>query len=413
MNVVTLARTISYVLSQYFPWLNLEEFLKLGLNLLIATALIGAATTANAQRQYFLVGVRHVYSLPSMPDVHESDRQQIEEAYAAAIKSAQDQFDAAMASLADLEGKNSTASLDGAQDTLLLKMERASEEAAEVRDSKLKRLYRNADYILGSHPELKLDQDGAYMPMGVETSRNDQFTNTTFYQPYPTFVVPHPFGWNWGTWYPYGSFLSAIRLFHSQWYSLGSPFYGPLSFGGVRFITTAPVRRHVVVNRTLWTMGGPPPLSVRERQDFKRVRQVQVSSGVVPVHPTTPVVTAPISRPATNSPSTIERHEIPVVRSQETAPVTHAPTQISVPAQRPIEIRNVKTPSRAPATRRMSQPLVVPPHPTLRKPPSNPGGNFRPPAQGRQGSNAGWAPPRGGNMPHPIPPIRGKKRGRG
>jgi len=381
--------------------------LKKSVLILLIGAFAAISTNAFADQQFYLVGMRHAYKLGGLPDPHESERQQIEEEFSAAIKDAQAQFDATLESIWSSEDKAGGNPNVASRDLMLQTMEQATTIAAEARDARLKKIYSLADYVQSNHPELKMDQDGAYMVMGVDTGRNDQYTDATFYQPYPTYANPAPYNLNWGAMYQYNAFLSALRQFRAGWGILGVPVFSTISVNGRIYVVTAPLRRVVVLNRTYWTTGMPPAITVRDRQNFSIIRQQQIKSGLIQERqPTAPVAPSTTREEVKATVPSEVRHEAPQVEIRSNPPVTRVNSgstsggiQVTSPAT--SQSRN------RPATG--GGDIVIKNHRTAPKEGTH--NTIAPPTgQGNQGSN--YRAP-GGPVGHPNPPINRKKKKKG
>ena len=245
---------------------------------IIVAALVGLTAHASAARVYYLVGLRHVYSIPVLPDMHELDRQAIEEDYAAAVQAAQKEYDTDMASIHDEEAKDGGNVHQVDRDAVQQNLEQAIGEAADKREVALAAFYPECDYVRTSHPEFKVDQDGPYHVIGVETAPAGQFVNVVYYQPYPLYIDVCPFGWYWGRPYAYATWGIQVGLFHSTWISIGAPVFQPMFYGGVAFVVNAPVRMSVIVNRSAWVGGRPPMITARQRAVLEAHHAAQVKA---------------------------------------------------------------------------------------------------------------------------------------
>lgn len=252
--------------------------MKIRLFPVIFAAFMALCANANAARVYYLVGLRHVYSIPVFPDPHEADRQAIEEGFTVTVADAQKQYDTDMASIHDEEAKDGGNVHQIDRDAVQQNLEAAIADAAEKRDEDLAALYPSADDIRVSHPEFKVDQDGPYKVMGVDTNPTGDFVEVAYYRPYPTYVEICPFGWYWGRPYPYATFGIQVGLFHSTWISIGAPVFEPLYYGGVTVFINAPIRRDVIYSRGGWVGGRPPIITARDRVVLSENRAAQVKS---------------------------------------------------------------------------------------------------------------------------------------
>jgi len=229
---------------------------------------MGLCAQADAARIYYLVGLRHVYSVPVLPDPHELDRQAIEETYAGEVQDAQKEFDKDMASIHDEEAKDGGNVHQIDRDAVQQNLEAAIADAASKRDADLTALYPQVDDVRASHPEFKVDQDGPYHVIGVDTAPTGEYVNVVYYRPYPMYYEPCPFGWGWGTPYPYATFGVQVGLFHSTWISIGAPVFAPMYYGGVFFVVNAPIRTEVIIGRSAWVGGRPPMVTAQDRAVF-------------------------------------------------------------------------------------------------------------------------------------------------
>ena len=241
-------------------------------------AVMALCANANAARAYYLVGLRHVYSVPVYPDPHEADRQAIEEGFTVTVADAQKQYDTDMASIHDEEAKDSGIVHQIDRDAVQQNLEAAIADAAEKRDEDLAGLYPRMDDIRVSHPEFKVDQDGPYKVMGVETAPTGEFVEVAYYRPYPTYVEICPFGWSWGRPYAYSSFGIEVGLCHSTWISIGSPVFEPMYYGDTYIFINAPIRREVIVSRSGWGGGRPPVITATDRVVLAQNRATAVRS---------------------------------------------------------------------------------------------------------------------------------------
>ena len=195
-----------------------------------ALVFCAAPAMANAERVYFLVGMRHVYRIGTDMYAHVSERERIEQDYADQVAADNDEYNKAIASGAD--ATKETADLNNALDDL-----------ATERDQKLGAIYELADFERDRHPELRIDADGPYQVVGVNFHRHadiEVFDNYVVYAPWPGYVVVDPpYGWAYGVVYSPFAFLDIYLGWHSHWFGLGCPafvgFYGhfgPVFVGG-------------------------------------------------------------------------------------------------------------------------------------------------------------------------------------
>jgi len=256
-----------------------EEALKIRLISALVLGVLGLTVQAKSATVVYLVGIRHIYSIPAYPDTHQQDRQQIEEDYAAAVADAQKHYDADMASIHDEEAKDSGAVHQLDRDAVQENLEKDVSDAADKRDVALGQIYPICDSVRASHPEFKVEQDGPYKVVEVETAPSGDYTNVVYYQPYPTYIEPCPYGWVWGQPYPFLAWGVQIRLWHSMWITFGCPFYEPMYYGGGVFVFSAPVRSDVIVGRAGWNGGRPPHITDGERTVLNRNYAAQKQSG--------------------------------------------------------------------------------------------------------------------------------------
>jgi hypothetical protein len=234
---------------------------------------------AKAATFVYLVGIRHIYAVPAYPDVHQEDRQQIEEDYAASVAEAQKHYDADMASIHEEEAKDSGSIHQNDRDAVQENLEKDLAEASDRREGALSQIYQTCDSVRVTHPEFKVDQDGPYKVVEVESAPTGEYTNVVYYQPYPAYIEPCPYGWVWGQPYPFVSWGVQIRIGHNLWITLGSPFYEPMYYGGGVYVFDAPVRREVIIERGGWYGGRPPHINEVERTVIYRNYSVQRKSG--------------------------------------------------------------------------------------------------------------------------------------
>lgn len=256
-----------------------EGVLKIRLLPAFVLAILALTVQAKSATLVYLVGVRHVYAIPVYPDAHQLDRQQIEEDYAAAVADAQKHYDADMASIHDEEAKDSGNIHQQDRDAVQENLEKDIADASDRREAALAQIYPVCDSVRSSHPEFAVDQDGPYRVIEVETAPSGEYSNVVYYQPYPMYMDPCPFGWAWGEPYPFLTWGVQLRLFHSMWITIGCPFFAPMYYGGGVFVFSAPVRTEVIVNRTVWVGGRPPHITSTERAAMVKNYEIQKKSG--------------------------------------------------------------------------------------------------------------------------------------
>ncbi len=256
-----------------------EEVLKFRLLLAIAVAAIALSVQAKGATLVYLVGLRHVYSVPVLPDPHELDRQQVEEDYAAAVDHAQKQYDTDMASIKDEEARDGGNIHQADRDAVQQNLEQDIADAADQREAAFSQMYSNCDYVRANHPEFKVDQDGPYRVIEVDAAPSGVYQNVIFYPPYPLYVDVCPFGWAWGRPYPFATFGVQVGLFHSMWIGWGCPVFAPMFYGGSVFVVNAPMRESVIMNRGGWVGGRPPMITAGERTVLARNYAAQNRSG--------------------------------------------------------------------------------------------------------------------------------------
>ncbi len=266
----------------------MEERLKIRLlPVIFAAAIIGLSAHASAARAYYLVGMRHVYMFDVWPDNHVLDRQAIEETYAGAVADAQAQYDKDMASIRGEETADNGNIHQVDRDAVQQNLEQAVADAADKRDESLSQLYVECDYVRASHPELAVDQDGPYRVIGVDEGTSGQFINVSYYQPYPTYLEPCPYGWVYGRAYPWAVFGTSWAAWHTTWISIGCPLFAPLYYGGARIVILAPCRRDVIFSRAGWAGGRPPAITAADRRILTDNKVLQRKAGLRPssTHP--------------------------------------------------------------------------------------------------------------------------------
>jgi hypothetical protein len=221
------------------------------------------------------------------PDTHKLDRQAIEETFAGAVATGQQQYDADMASIRAEEAQDNGSIHQVDRDAVQQNIEQAIADAADARDEALSQLYVQCDYVRASHPEFQVDQDGPYQVMGCDTSPDGDFLYVCYYKPYPLYLDPCPFDWTWEHPYPYVMFGLQVRLYHSTWLSIGSPVFAPMSYAGAHVNVLAPVRLNVIANRSSWAGGRPPAITEDDRTALSTNRELQRKAGIRPpsTHP--------------------------------------------------------------------------------------------------------------------------------
>jgi len=254
--------------------------MKIRLLPILIAAVVGLCAQANAARVYYLVGLRHIYSIPVYPDPHELDRQAIEEDYSAAVRDAQKHYDTDMASIRDEEAKDSGTVHQVDRDAVQQNLEQEIGEAADKREAAMVSIYPQVDYVRASHPQFAVDQDGPYHVVGVNTAPTGEYVEVIYYRPYPMYVDVCPFGWFWGRPYAYSAFEVQFGLFHASWISFGCPVFAPMYVGGVNFVINAPIRRDVIIGRASWVGGRPPVITASERRVLSANRVLQQKAGV-------------------------------------------------------------------------------------------------------------------------------------
>jgi hypothetical protein len=175
-----------------------------------------APAMANAERVYFLVGVRHVYKIGAAPDLHLAEREDIEKTYADGVASDQATYQQHVAGGADAATEKQAR--DGDLD-----------ELAADRDKSLGAIFELRDDVRARHPELQIQGDGPYQVMGIDFHRNANvvvFDAFTVFAPWPGYVVVgEPYGgWIYGRPYAPGIFLNLYVGWHAQFG--GTRFYG-------------------------------------------------------------------------------------------------------------------------------------------------------------------------------------------
>jgi len=249
---------------------------------LIFATVLGLSAQACAAREFYLVGLRHVYMFDVWPDTHKDDRQAIEENFADSVNSAQQQYDADMASIRAEEAQDNGSLHQADRDAVQQNIEQAIADAADARDSAFSQLYVQCDYMRQTHREFQVDQDGAYQVMGVDTGPQGDFMYVSYYKPYPTYLDPCPYDWAWEHPYPGVTFILQIQLYHSTWQSIGAPVFTPLYDARGPITVLAPVRLNVIVNRSSWAGGRPPSITDEDRNAMIANRDLQRKAGIRP-----------------------------------------------------------------------------------------------------------------------------------
>jgi hypothetical protein len=189
-----------------------------------------APALANAERVYFLVGMRHVYRIGADMYAHVDERKQIEQDYADQVAADHQQYDKAVAA-------------GGNTETETKELNAALTDLAVERDERLSAIYEKADYERDRHPELMLEADGPYQVIGFDTHRNAEVEvvdHYVVYRPWPGYYIAEPpYGWSYGVVYAPGLFIDLYWGWHSRWFGWGCPAFigfwghhGPLFFGG-------------------------------------------------------------------------------------------------------------------------------------------------------------------------------------
>ena len=208
-------------------------------------ALIGTMTLAmapamaNAERVYFLVGVRHIYRIGLDRDANLQQRIEIEKDYADGVANDRDTFQKNVD-----DGADATKESDLLNDDL--------DRLADERDKKLGALFERADEMHDRHPELHIEGDGPYQVMGIDYHVEDRvevFERFVVYAPWPGYVVVgRPYGgWVFGVEYGPTVFFGLYSGWHEHYYH-GERFHdgfyghhGPVAFAPHGFIDRRPV----------------------------------------------------------------------------------------------------------------------------------------------------------------------------
>ena len=260
----------------------MEERLRIRLLPVIIATVIGLSAQASAAREYYLVGLRHIYMFDVWPDTHKQERQAIEEQFAASVASAQQLYDADMAAVREEEARDNGNLHQIDRDAIQQNIEQSIAEAGDARDEGLSQLYVQCDYIRNTHQEFQVDQDGPYQVMGCDVTPTGDFQCVYYYKPYPSYPGPCPFDWTWEHPYPYSVFNLQMRLYHSTWLSIGSPVFAPMYYGDTPVVVLAPIRQVVILNRSSWSNGRPPAISEDDRMQFAALKALQRKAGIRP-----------------------------------------------------------------------------------------------------------------------------------
>ena len=183
------------------------------------------AQTAQADRVFYLVGVRHVYRIGTDMYFHSPERKQIESDYADEVSA-----DNAHYQYQITHGGDPTTEGTGLQAAL--------GDLANERDTRLGALYTQADDIRANHPAFNIQVDGPYQVIGVNYHNNANiqvWDDYTAYAPWPGYVSvgPNPYGWNYGAVYSPSLFIGAYHGWYGGWVGYGSPaFVGLYGMGG-------------------------------------------------------------------------------------------------------------------------------------------------------------------------------------
>lgn len=294
---------------------------------LVVAVAIGIVAKASASTEYYLVGLRHVYMFDVWPDPYKSDRQSVEETYSGALIAAQQQYDTDMASIRSEEATDNGNIHQVDRDAVQQNLEQDIADAADARDDALSQMYVQCDYVRDAHPELAVDQDGAYEVIALEVDEDGEVAQITFYRPYHTYLEVCPFGWTYGHGYPFFSYALQIRMARAHWKMIGSPVFGPIYHAGVKVSILAPVRLDVIASRKSWPGGRPPAITDNDRKAMQSLRNLQRQAGIRP----------PASHPAQTRPRIIAHSG---VASSKFARKPSAPRQVDPSS------RYTQTPSR-------------------------------------------------------------------
>ncbi len=169
-----------------------------------------APACANAERVYFLVGVRHVYRIGLSRDEHLAEREEIEKTYADQVASDQALFQKNVDSGADKVAESDSLNAD-------------LDKLAEERDQKLGAIFELRDDIRDRHPELRIKGDGPYQVMGIDLhtyASGEVIDRYVVYEPWPGYVVLdgcYYGGWVWGVPYEPGIFFNLYLGWFGGW----------------------------------------------------------------------------------------------------------------------------------------------------------------------------------------------------
>lgn len=282
----------------------------------VIAATLGLSAWACGAREYYLVGLRHVYMFDVWPDTHKADRHAIEESFSASIASAQQTYDADMTSIREEEAQDGGNIHQIDRDAVQQNLEQDIAEAADARDDAFGQLYVQCDYMRATQPEFAVDQDGPYEVIGCDVGPEGEFLDLCFYKPYPGYLGPCPFDWVWRQPYPLMEFSMQVQMFHSSWMAAGSPVFAPMYVGGLKVAVMAPVRISVIKSRSSWAGGRPPMISDDDRKLLAQNRELQRKAGIRPpaAHPNAHRVRS-VSPPGVSSkfahPASSAKHSAP------------------------------------------------------------------------------------------------------
>jgi hypothetical protein len=192
---------------------------------IVALTYFAMPATANADRVYYLVGVRHVYRIGTDKYFHATERQKIEQDYA----------DEVSADNAHYQYQITHGGIDSTESPLL---QSALQDLAAERETQLAALYEVDDSVRASHPSFNINVDGPYQVIGVDYHDQDNvqiWDNYTAYAPWPGYVSvgPNPYGWNYGYTYSPSLFIGAYNGWYGGWSGFGRPaFVGLYGYGG-------------------------------------------------------------------------------------------------------------------------------------------------------------------------------------
>ena len=198
-----------------------------------------APAMANAERVYFLVGVRHIFRIGLDRDSNLQQRIEIEKNYADGVATDRDTFQ-----------KNVDGGADSTKESDLLNDD--LDRLADDRDKSLGAIFERADDMRDRHPELHIEGDGPYQVMGIDYHVHENvevFERFVVYAPWPGYiVVGRPYGgWVFGIEYGPTVFFGLYSGWHEHYYH-GERFHdgfyghnGPVSFAPHGFIDRRPV----------------------------------------------------------------------------------------------------------------------------------------------------------------------------